>query len=324
MYVLGIDTSNYTTSLCAVSMVTGELAAESRQVLPVPAGQKGLRQSEALFLHVQQIPTVFAELCRQLPRTPSGVLWSGLAASVRPRPCAASYMPVFNAGQSFMTTLGLALGLPVVRTSHQEGHLAAAEYFINREEESIGTHFAVHLSGGTSDVLLARREKTGYHVTRLGEALDLHAGQYVDRIGVRLGLPFPAGPALEQLAETCGGSDFQLPSRAIGAQMSFSGPCAAALRALDEGVEPAQVAFAVEQSIANSVVKALQWARGQYPEVHEAIVAGGVAANRHIRSRIESRMRVLQPTLTVNFAPARYSSDNALGVATIGWRFLRT
>ena len=59
--VLGIDTSAYTTSLALISQ-TGELIEDVRQVLEVEEGKRGLRQSEALFLHIKNIPSLFAEL----------------------------------------------------------------------------------------------------------------------------------------------------------------------------------------------------------------------------------------------------------------------
>jgi N6-L-threonylcarbamoyladenine synthase len=322
MYVLGIDTSNYTTSVCAVDCDTGQMVAEARQVLPVAPGENGLRQSDALFLHTQQLPVVLGRLRQQLSLPLGQNPWSALAVSVRPRPFAKSYMPVFSFGEHFVTTMALALGVPLVRTSHQEGHIAAAEYFADRLLQGL-PHFAVHLSGGTSDILFAKQTKYGYHITLLGESLDLHAGQFVDRVGVKLGLPFPAGPELERLAATAPRRDVRIPTRVKGAQMSFSGPCTAALRAVDGGTDPCEIAFAVEQAIANSVIKGLSHAHSMYPDVTYAVIAGGVAANEHIRQRVTARLKVLCPGLRILYAPARFSSDNALGIATIGYRHVK-
>jgi len=322
MYVLGMDTSNYTTSACALDATTGSVVAEARMLLPVPMGSKGLRQSDAVFLHVRQIPQVMQSLLEQLQECPSSSrpTWGLLAVSVRPRPYVQSYMPVFCAGESWMTSLAAVLGLPLVRTSHQEGHLAAAAHFLTRDANQ--PHVAVHISGGTTDVLLARPTRFGYFIESIGEGLDLHAGQFIDAVGVRLGLPFPAGPALEKLAEVCSAKDFRLPSRVQGARMSFSGPCTAALRALDAGIDAATVAFAVIQCVANSVVKAVVYAHQLYPGVTEVVVAGGVAANGQLRERVKRRLAMLCPGLTVHYAQPGYSSDNALGVASIGGRFL--
>ncbi|CAM3793434.1 hypothetical protein [Alicyclobacillus pomorum] len=318
--VLGIDTSNYTTSLCAVDYDSGTLVAESRKLLPVQLGERGLRQSDALFFHVQQIPLVMDQLMAQVG-TGRQVQWMGVGVSVRPRPNASSYMPVFRAGQSFADAFARALCVPVVRTSHQEGHVAAAQYFLEEMPSDV-TFLAVHLSGGTSDVVLARPTRFGYSVHPVAEGADLHAGQFVDRVGVALGLPFPAGPHLEKLARESKNSEFRLGVRLVENRLSFSGPCSAALRALERGVAPADVALAVQACIANAVVKAVTSALDAFSDVRHCMIAGGVASNAYIQERVTHRLRVLRPDVYVGFAPARFSSDNALGVARIAQKFL--
>lgn len=325
-WYLGIDTSNYTTSILALSEA-GEILAESRKILPVESGKVGLRQSEAHFHHLQQFPTLFQHLTYQLSSSVSLSACRGIGVSIRPRPLAVSYMPVFQAGWSIACTLAAAWGnLPVVRTSHQENHLAAAEYFISRKSND-SPYIAVHLSGGTSDVLLVKKNRFGYRIETLGEGADLHAGQYVDRVGTAMGLPFPAGPHIEALAKSSAWSNenslFSIPSSVRGSSMSFSGPCAAALRALDNGVETGIVARAVELSIANAVIKAVSHGIQLHPEVEEVVIAGGVAANQTIRQRIEYRLNKQFKNFHVYYAPVSYSSDNALGTAMIARNFIQ-
>ncbi|MFD1675036.1 peptidase M22 [Alicyclobacillus fodiniaquatilis] len=318
--ILGIDTSNYTTSLAVVSAGTGRLLASARCMLPVTKGQRGLRQSDALFFHVRQLPDVMADLMCQLHEQQIHPDWVGVGASVRPRPQATSYMPVFHAGANYAVVFAQSLGIPVVRTSHQEGHIAAAEYFLR---PNMGPFVAVHISGGTSDVMLARRTDFGYAIQLVGEGLDLHAGQFVDRVGVQLGLPFPAGPALEALASTAEGTALLLPSAVRGAQMSFSGPLSAAVRAIEAGENPADIARAVELCVAQNVSKAIEYAvRNASVPTRDVIVAGGVAANATIRQRVVERLKKRVRGVSVQFAPPLYARDNALGVAVIAERFL--
>ncbi|AEJ43607.1 peptidase M22 glycoprotease [Alicyclobacillus acidocaldarius subsp. acidocaldarius Tc-4-1] len=300
--------------------VLGRMVAEARRPLRVPPGERGLRQSEAAFQHVQNFPTVMAELLDQLTAEGIRPAWRRVAVSVRPRPWASSYMPVFQSGLAVAASLAQSLGIPLTRTSHQEGHLAAAEYFAPMP----GAPFvAVHMSGGTCDVVLARRTPSGYAITRLGEALDLHPGQLVDRVGVALGLPFPAGPHLEQLARRCGTSpgELVLKSPVRGASMSFSGPLTAALRAVQAGAPAQEVARAVEMCIARSVAKAVEYAVRHTGITRHVLIAGGVASNQFIQSALRSRLERRVPGIRVVFAPSEFARDNALGVATIGyWR----
>ena len=104
-------------------------------------------------------------------------------------------MPVFVAGTQTAGALAAALDVPLIRTTHQRGHLAAAAWHTPLEETD--SLLALHLSGGTTDLL----RLTGEGLEQIGGSLDLHAGQLVDRAGVAMGLSFPAGPELEALAE---------------------------------------------------------------------------------------------------------------------------
>lgn len=318
--VLGVDTSNYTTSVCAVSAEDGRLMAESRQLLQVPHGERGLRQSEAAFQHMRNFPSVMADLVDKIVSQGVRPVWRRIAVSVRPRPWASSYMPVFQSGLAVAASMAQSLGIPLTRTSHQEGHLAAAEYFAPMPSAPF---VAVHLSGGTCDVVIARRTAFGYAIERLGESLDLHPGQFVDRVGVALGLPFPAGPHLEDLARRCGDATGELVLKAPvrGASMSFSGPLTAALRAAEAGVPPHEVARAVEACVARAVAKAVEYALRRFETSRHVLIAGGVASNRFIQSAVRSRLERRVPGAAVAFAPAEFARDNALGVASIGyWR----
>ncbi|MCL6453202.1 MAG: peptidase M22 [Alicyclobacillus sp.] len=302
---------------------TGAVVAEHRLLLPVQHGERGLRQSDALFFHVQRLPTVVdhvvAAVTRQVPER-GQLAWRAVGASVRPRPAAASYMPVFTAGTQFAETFARLLGIPMVRTSHQEGHLAAADRTLDLDPAK--PFLAVHLSGGTSDVLWAQRTSVGYRIVQLGSSSDLNAGQFVDRVGVEMGLGFPAGPALEAMAEAVHHQTvLRFPASVRRADMSFSGPCTAALRALRAGWAREEVAAAVFACVANSVVKAVQSAAATRPDAQACVLAGGVMANRWLRARILHRLRVVCPGLTVRFAPVRYASDNAVGVAAITQRW---
>ena len=324
--ILGIDTSNYTTSLAAVDAATTQLITHVRRVLPVNQGERGLRQADALFLHVDAFPGLLQQLiCQIRELTGEEPNWRGLGVSVKPRPMANSYMPVFRAGEKFAETLSTILRAPLVKTSHQEGHLAAALIFDVQKIES-RPFVAVHLSGGTSDVLLASKTRFGYAVHASWEGSDLHAGQFVDRVGVALGLPFPAGRHLEALAQSKGTDypAYSLPVRVKQGQMSFSGPCAAALRLVERGVEPAFIARSVEACIATGVIKAVMYAtsaNGDDTSVTDCVIAGGVAANEWIRARIVHRLHIARPQVRVFFAPVEFSSDNALGVAVIAARY---
>lgn len=309
--ILGIDTSNYRTSLCLINL-QGSIVAEEKQLLQVEAGKRGLKQSEALFQHVKQLPL----LAKNIGMTHYQVV--AIAVSRTPRPVEGSYMPVFLAGLTVAEMMAHFHQVPLFFTSHQEGHIAAGEYTLERPIQT-DRFLAVHLSGGTSEILDCRREEGGYTIGQIGGTRDLHAGQLIDRVGVALGLPFPSGPYLEELARSEGeeGEFFAVPSSVDGYNFSFSGPEAALLRAVDQGVAPGKIARATERCIANTLEKVLRKALEEgHPR--DVLIVGGVAANRSLRNRLINRLSPRSIGARLYFADPHYSGDNAFGVARIG------
>ena len=184
-YTLGIDTSNYATSL-AVFDTAGEVVCAKKRFLPVKAGQLGLRQSDALFHHTVALPEMMQELAQEFDLTQI----DAVGVSQKPRPVEGSYMPCFLAGVNAATAFAHAKGIPLVLTTHQQGHAAAALFAAKGEQLFVEKVLLFHISGGTTDLLLCDQVR---RITTLGTSTDLYAGQAVDRVGVRLGFGFPAG-----------------------------------------------------------------------------------------------------------------------------------
>lgn len=303
--ILGIDTSNYTTSLAVVS-VQGEILLDSRKLLPVKEGDVGLRQTDALFLHVRQWPEILLQ--SELHR------WQIIAVTVATRPCPlpGSYMPVFLAGQAFAATIAGVLQVPLMEFSHQEGHMRAA---LEKGAMMRKPFVAVQISGGTTDVLHATpKTEGGFDIVVLAKSCDWHAGQFIDRVGIHMGLSFPCGVAMDKLAEDyalAGGEPLPIPSSVQAGSISFSGPASHAMRALDRGTDKGAVALGVFRCISNSLEKVLR-ERGESEE--KVILCGGVAANTHIRERLMARLRRYEFLL----APRHLAGDNAVGIAFLG------
>jgi N6-L-threonylcarbamoyladenine synthase len=304
---LGLDTSAYTTALALVDEAEN-LIWEKRVILPVREGALGMRQSEAVFAHLQNLPRLWEEGAREL----KNASLAAVAASTRPRPVEGSYMPVFKVSEAFGTLIAQTLSLKFLPSSHQEGHLTAGLWSAGLQP---GRYLVVHLSGGTTDILDVTEAPPGtLSILRLGGGADLNAGQFVDRIGVAMGLSFPAGPELERLAGDGQGEEITLTAAVKGTDVSFSGPESQARRLLEQGCGRAELARAVERCIADSLVRALAAAAepGRYRAV---LVVGGVAANAFIRARLQAGLAEALPGLAPVFAAARFSGDNAVGTA---------
>jgi N6-L-threonylcarbamoyladenine synthase len=165
-------------------------------MLSVPLGGRGLQQSQALFQHVRNLPPLMKEMLGGIDRAEV----RAVGVSVTPTGNEGSYMPVFLAGRLAAASAASALGATLHETTHQAGHVRAAMYG-QEERFTEGAFLAMHLSGGTTDLLkVSYREGIIGSIERIGGCGDLHAGQLVDRVGVALGLTFPSGPQFEELA----------------------------------------------------------------------------------------------------------------------------
>lgn len=308
--IIGIDTSCYTTSIALVDE-SGNLLAENRRILQVAEGERGLKQSAALFQHIREGKDVFAACLRQAE--PEQV--KAVCVSSRPRPAEDSYMPVFLAGEQVAAVLGAAYDVPVFRTSHQEGHMMAGVKTSAMPE--CERFLAVHLSGGTSELLLAEENPTGFDIRLLGGTADLHAGQLVDRAGVAMGLQFPCGMELDKLACAYQGAKHTLKSSVRGYEFSLSGGEAEVMRRLSAGdVEHGALAQGVFSLLANSLAKVIEKAV-EAENVGNVLLVGGVNGSEYLKGQLQKK---LNRKARLWFAPPYYAKDNAYGVALLGLR----
>lgn len=310
--VLGIDTSCYTTSVAVVD-IKGNLIGEHRRLLTVPEGEKGLQQSQAVFQHVQHIAEVFKVIEPLL----KNIELVAVSASIKPRPVEGSYMPVFTVSEAHGRVLASTLGIPFWGTTHQEGHILAGLWSSQLNPPS--SFLAVHLSGGTSELLLvtSRPREARFVIDILGATQDLHAGQLIDRVGVSLGLPFPSGPHLEKLAQQAQDNKIFIPSSVKGYSFSFSGSETCAKRLISQGIAKPDIARAVENCIAKTLEKILRRAI-EKTGLKTVLLVGGVAANKHLRERLRYRLEHPAVGAQLYFAEPSLSTDNSVGVALSG------
>ncbi len=307
--VLGIDTSCYTTSVALAG--DGRVVASWRKLLTVKEGERGLRQSEGLFQHVNALPRMVEGLMKEA----GPVEIAAVCASSRPRDVDESYMPVFLAGVSLGKSVASVLGVPFFETCHQKGHVRAAMVDSGIEK---GEFIAMHLSGGTTETLFVDEN---LNISLLGGSDDLHAGQFVDRVGVKMGLSFPAGPHLEELAvKGTSRSLFRLSHK--DRHCSFSGAEAEAMRLIEKG-EMANEDIAAE--VYNYLARAITWLlmdAFEKTNAKQALLAGGVASSRLLRKLVRERCRKKGVNQKICWAKPELSGDNACGVALIGEEML--
>lgn len=300
---LGIDTSNYTTSAALFDSEANTII-QSKKLLPVKAGELGLRQSDAVFAHVKQlgdmVQNIFAEYVGKI---------TAIGVSTRPRDIDGSYMPCFLVGEMAANCLGAALKVPVLPFAHQQGHVAAALYSAGRLDLFRERFIAFHLSGGTTEALLVEPSAERIiRCTKIGGSMDLKAGQAVDRVGVMLGLSFPAGKYLEELALK---SDrkFKIKPVMKGTECCLSGIENKCRKMLENGEKPEDTALFCLKSVEAALCGMTDATLSEYGKL-PLVYAGGVMSNCIIRNTIENKYGGI-------FAKPEFSSDNAAGIAVL-------
>ncbi len=305
--VLGLDTSNYTTS-AALMTVEGRLLSNVKMLLPVKEGERGLRQSDALFHHTVHIPEAAAQIRKYI----GGGRIVSVGVSDRPRNQVNSYMPCFLCGVSVAEGIGATCGAEVHRFSHQSGHIMAAVYSSGAYDLLEREFIAFHISGGTTELLSVTPSERGFDVEIIGGTLDLNAGQVIDRIGVAMGLAFPAGREMERLAlEFSDDQKVKIPIK--GCYANFSGLENQAAKMFSETKSASLVSSFVFNSIGYAIKQMCLAAienKGKIP----IVFAGGVMCNSIVRRYLCDGLG------EVYFAEPQLSSDNAVGIAELARR----
>ena len=306
--VLGIDTSNYTTSLAAVDF-DGNVILNLKKLLPVAKGERGLRQSDAVFLHTKAIPELIELAKRFFESSGEDVRFEAVGYSFAPRDVDGSYMPCFLVGESVAKSVALGAGVPVYSFSHQAGHVMAALY--SSETMSILNRgfAAFHVSGGTTELLLVEPDDDKIlSVEKIGGTLDISAGQLVDRIGVMLGFDFPAGKYVDEAALSFTGELKGVQVRVTDLYSNFSGAENQAVKMQTEYNDSSRTAAFVLEFISQTLLKMSYQLREKKPGI-PIVYSGGVMSSQYIK-------RQLSP-VNGYYASPEFSSDNATGCALL-------
>jgi N6-L-threonylcarbamoyladenine synthase len=311
---LGLDTSNYTTS---VGLVTreGEILANIKRPLPVAAGERGLRQSDALFAHIKNLPSAMEELSSVL----EGRRVVAVGVSGRPRNVEGSYMPCLLAGVSAAHAASAVHHVPLYSFSHQCGHIKAALHASGPLDLLSRPFGAFHASGGTTELVHAKEDgEIGFSAEIVGDTADISAGQLVDRAGVMLGLKFPCGGELEKLAAEAGSAKGIKPLKVVlrDGRLNMSGAENRISALVRAGEDAGKIAYFTLDFVAKNVIALAEHARAEKPGL-PIIFAGGVMRNKIIRAKICEKL------MNVYFADVELSSDNAVGTAYLGYEKMK-
>lgn len=304
-YILGIDTSAYTTSIALTDSNSKEIIADKRKVLNVPSSQKGLRQQDAVFQHLKNFRELYDEIDADLINV------KAVSVSSRPRNVEGSYMPVFIVGQNYGKTIAKTLNCEYIEYSHQENHIAAS--LIDKYKEINDNILAIHISGGTTEFLRVKKAKKGYDAAIEGGSRDITFGQLIDRVGTLMGFPFPCGMQMEKYLKNHPYTE-NIKSPAISGEsyISLSGmENHYSNLYLSNKYSKESIINSLFKYIADCILHIITKIKTNYC-FDTVIIAGGVASNSIIRNsaleKLNNEFKIILPT-------KENSSDNAVGVS---------
>ena len=308
---VGIDTSNYTTSV-SLCNGEGEVLCNIKRLLDVAQGQRGLRQSDALFSHTKNLPELMDSMSLQMREKCPGGEICAVGYSAYPRDVQGSYMPCFLAGKVAAHSLASGLCVPIYKFSHQAGHIKAALYSSGSEDEILsrsqncgGKFAAFHVSGGTTEILLVTLECGEMEIEQIGGTRDINAGQAIDRAGVMMGMKFPCGREMESV---CAEGDAHVKICVDELFCNLSGLENQSAKLYGETGDVGIVSNFVFEFVGKTLKKMTENLREIYPDI-PIIYAGGVMSNRKIKSMLQGK--------NAFFAQPEFSSDNAAGIALL-------
>jgi len=310
---LGIDTSNYKTSVAVVNN-DGELVFNYQDFLEVKPGERGLRQSDAFFQHEKKLPLVLSEVLSD--KSISSRIGS-VSCSTRPRPVEGSYMPVFTAGQGYAKVIATALEVPYYEFSHQEGHIEAIRFY--SEMRNTNPLICFHFSGGTSEAVLVNDNE--FRI--VGGTKDIAYGQVLDRIGVSLGMSFPCGKEMDDIClklvnessihTIVNENSVLTPIKVKEGFINLSGIETQAQMNIGK-VSKEAIILEVFQKISKSIETMVNQLHDMY-EINDFIFCGGVSSSKFVQNYLKEN---LPEYLNLAFGDSKYSSDNAIGIALLG------
>ena len=298
-YILGIDTSAYTTSIALINEENNEILADERKILEVKQGQKGLRQQEAVFQHLKNLPELYSKITHDLSKI------NTVSVSSRPRNEEDSYMPVFIVGRNFGKVISHTLNCEFLEYSHQENHISSS---LIDNYKNIDEFLAVHISGGTTEFVSAKKSIKGFETKIVGQTKDITFGQLIDRLGIMMDFPFPCGKYMEEYIKGKNVGKLTTPRIIKGSYINLSGMENYFGNLLNKYTKE-EIITSLFDYIAEYIVQVIY----SLSHLHHKtlIISGGVASNSYIRNYIMKSIKGYE----ILFPAVNNSSDNAVGLA---------
>src|SRR6202790_4174754 len=311
MRVIGIESSCDETAVAVYDADLGLFSHRLHSQVAMHQAYGGVVPELASRDHVRRLLPLVREALAEARSDPASI--DGVAYTAGP-----GLIGALLVGAGFARGLAYAWGKPAVPIHHLEGHLLAPLL----EADAPAFPFLALLVSGGHTQLVDVSSLGGYRI--LGETLDDAAGEAFDKTAKMLGLPYPGGAALADLAEAGRSGRFVFPRPMLdrpGLMFSFSGLKTAALvalrgRVLDDATR-ADVARGFQEAVVDTLAeKSRRALRATGPR--RLVIAGGVGANIRLRERLGGVGRRAGAGAELYFPRAEFCTDNGAMIALAG------
>lgn len=213
--------------------------------------------------------------------------------------------PCLRVAATAARTLSLKWGKPILGVNHPLGHVE-----IGRKVTGARDPLMLYVSGGNTQVIAHKNGR--YRV--FGETMDIGLGNMLDKFARSVGIPFPGGPKIEQLARE-GKKLLDLPYSVRGMDTSFSGMLTAALQYMSRGDRLEDVSMSIQETAFSMVVEVVERAL-YHLDKEEILLAGGVAMNDRLREMVTDMAK--DAGIRHHLTDKLYCMDNGAMIAQAG------
>ena len=316
MNVIGIETSCDETGIAIYSTGKGIIAESLYSQIELHREYGGVVPELASRDHIRRTLPMIDEILRETELAANDI--DAIAYTAGP-----GLVGALLVGASVAKSLALAWGVPSIGIHHMEGHLVAA---LLAEDAPKYPFIALLVSGGHTQLMACHQ---AHHYELLGESQDDAAGEAFDKVAKMLGLPYPGGPSIAEIAEQGSPGRFKFPrpmTNKPGLDFSFSGLKTFTLNTVSglksqsgrdlSSQEKADVAFAFQEAVVDTIRIKCERAMEQ-TGLDRLILAGGVSANTELRARLGDSAR--KHHRQVYYPPLHLCTDNGAMIAYAGY-----
>ena len=310
MNVLGIETSCDETAVAVYNDQQGLLVNEVYSQIELHRKYGGVVPELASRDHIRKTLPLIQQALKKINLSKNNV--NAIAYTKGP-----GLVGALMVGATLAKSLAFAWQIPCVGVHHMESHLMA---IMLEEHPPLFPFIALLVSGGHT-LLVDVRGVGDYQL--LGESIDDAAGEAFDKTAKLLGLPYPGGPALAELAQAGDPHRFHFPrpmTRRAELNFSFSGLKTHVVNCFKDSDKlpqtRADIARAFEDAVVDTLVIKCQYAL-KHAGLKNLVVVGGVAANQTLRAQLKTTLS--QQGGKVYYPRTEFCTDNAAMVAYNGW-----